>query len=582
MQRLSKLFGRTLREDPSEATIASHRLLLRAGFVRPLGSGIYSYLPLGWRTAQRVEQIIREEMDRIGCQELQMPVVHPSDLWERTGRFESVGPEMVRFKDRADRDMVLAFTHEEVATDLATWFTSSYRQLPFSIYQFQTKFRDEPRPRGGLLRVREFTMKDAYSFHADVESFDADYQRFLTAYTRAFRRCGVEPLVVQSDAGAMAGSQAHEFHSVTDAGEDTIVACPDGDYAANLEVAVSQEQVLDHGAPRPHQLVATPGQETIEAVASFLDVPTHQTLKAVLYRTPEGIAFVAIRGDLDVNEAKLRSLLGVAELRLAADQEVEDAGLVAGYASPIGLEGTVTTVADDSVTRATNLVAGANRPGHHLTDVNYPRDFRADHVGDIASVRAGDPCPVCGTPLELLTGIELGNTFKLGTFYSEKLGARYLGEDGVERAIVMGSYGIGVGRLLAAVIERHHDDQGMQWPINVAPYDVHIVQLGVDRIAEAAESLATDIESAGLTVLLDDRDESAGVKFNDADLLGMPIRLTVSKRSLANDAAELKLRTRDEREQIPLGNVAARVLEERAALVAGLDPDRPVGLAVPE
>ncbi len=582
MQRLSKLFGRTLREDPSDATIASHRLLLRAGFVRPLGSGIYSYLPLGWRTAQRVEQIIREEMDRIGGQELQMPVVHPSDLWERTGRFESVGPEMVRFKDRADRDMVLAFTHEEVATDLVAWFASSYRQLPFSIYQFQTKFRDEPRPRGGLLRVREFTMKDAYSFHADAESLDDSYQQFLTAYTRAFRRCGVEPVIVQSDAGAMAGSQAHEFHSITDSGEDTIVACPTGDYAANLEVAVSDKQVFDHGAPRPHKIVDTPGQETIEAVANFLNVPTHQTLKAVFYRTPEAIAFVAIRGDLDLNEAKLRSLLGVAELRLAADQEVQDAGLVVGYASPIGLEGTVTTVADDSVTHATNLVAGANRPGQHLINVNYPRDFQADHVGDIASVRAGDPCPVCGTPLELRTGIELGNTFKLGTFYSDKLGARYLGEDGVERAIVMGSYGIGVGRLIAAVVERHHDDQGMRWPINVAPYDVHIVQLGADRIAAAAESVAVDLESAGLTVLLDDRDESAGVKFNDADLLGIPIRLTVSKRSLANDSAELKLRTQDEREQIPLSAVTQRMLEERDALVAGLDPDRPVGQAFPE
>ena len=580
MQHMSNLFARTLREDPAEASIASHRLLLRAGFMRPLGTGIYSLLPLGWRTARKVEQTIREEMDRLGGQELQMPVVQPSDLWERTGRFQSVGAEMVRFKDRADRDMVLAITHEELATDLAGTLVSSYRQLPFVFYQFQTKFRDEPRPRGGLIRVREFTMKDAYSFDADQAGLDAIYDRFVEAYVRVFRRCGIEPMVVESDASAMSGSQAHEFHCVTDIGEDTIVVCPSGDYAANIDVASGQHRMFDHGAPRALEKVATPGQETIEAVAAFLGVETHQTLKAVFYWTGSGIAFVAIRGDLDVNESKLRRLLDVPEIRLAADQELADSGLVAGYASPIDLENVVVVV-DDSVEPAANLVAGANKPGYHLMNVNYPRDFSANLSGDIASVRAGDPCPVCGDRLELHNGIEIGNTFKLGTFYSSKLDATYLGDDGAEHPIVMGSYGIGIGRLVAAIVERHFDDMGITWPASVAPYDVHIVRLGEDAVAQAATELAADLEASGLAVLLDDRDESAGVKFNDADLIGIPIRLTVSRRSLANDAIEFKLRRGDEREQVPRAEVVARVLREHTALLLAVSPEHPVGRAIP-
>jgi prolyl-tRNA synthetase len=580
MQHMSNLFARTLREDPAEASITSHRLLLRAGFMRPLGAGIYSLLPLGWRTARKVEQIIREEMDRLGGQELQMPVVQPSDLWERTGRFQSVGAEMVRFQDRAGRDMVLAITHEEVATSLAGGLVSSYRQLPFIFYQFQTKFRDEPRPRGGLIRVREFTMKDAYSFDADQAGLDAVYDRFVEAYVRVFRRCGIEPLVVQSDAGAMSGSQAHEFHCVTGIGEDTIAVCHSGDYAANLDVASGRPRVFDHGAPSGLEKVATPGQETIEAVAAFLGVETHQTLKAVFYWTGSGIAFVAIRGDLDVNESKLRRLLDVPDIRLAADQELADAGLVAGYASPIDLENVIVVV-DDSVEPASNLVAGANEPGYHLINVNYPRDFSADLSGDIASVRAGDPCPVCGEPLELRNGIEIGNTFKLGTFYSAKLDANYLGDDGAEHPIVMGSYGIGIGRLVAAIVERHFDDMGISWPASVAPYDVHIVRLGEDAVAQAASELAADLEAGGLAVLLDDRDESAGVKFNDADLIGIPIRLTVSRRSLANDAIEFKLRRGDERQQVPRAEVVARVLRERAALLQAVSPEHPVGRAIP-
>ena len=581
MQRVSQMFGRTLREDPSEASLPSHRLLLRAGCVRPLGSGIYSMLPLGWRVARRVEQIVREEMNRIGSQELQMPVVQPSDLWERTGRFTSIGIELVRFKDRGDRDLVLAFTHEEVVADLAAWHVSSYRQLPLSVYQFQTKFRDEPRPRGGLIRVREFTMKDAYTLDPDEASLDATYDRFLEAYTRCFRRCGIEPAVAQSDVGAMGGSLAHEFHAVIPGGEDTIATCPTGDYAANLEIAASQKPVYDHGAPRPLRKVSTPGQETIEAVAGYLDVPTHQTLKAVFYWTGSGIAFVAIRGDLDVNEAKLRRLLQASQLRLAADQEVVAAGLVAGYASPIGAPEGVTVVVDDSVEHASNLVAGANEAGFHMTDVNYPRDFKADLSGDIATVRGGDACPVCATPLDLHNGVEIGNTFKLGTFYGEKLGATYLGTDGRQHPIVMGSYGIGVGRLVAAIVERHYDDLGIIWPVSVAPYDVHVVQLGGGSIAAAAETVCAELEAVGLAVLLDDREESAGVKFNDADLIGIPIRLTVSARSLAKDAIELKMRDDPERLLVARDAVAQRVVQEREARLAALTPDAPIGPAYP-
>ena len=377
MQRMSLLFGRTLREDPSDATVASHRLMVRGAFMRPLGAGIFSYLPLGWRTLRRIEQVVREEMDAIGCQELLMPVVHPSTLWERTGRFGSLGPELVRFKDRADRNMVLALTHEEIALDLAARLVGSYRQLPASVYHFQTKFRDEPRPRGGLLRTREFTMKDAYTFDPSPESLDKTYRHFVTAYVRAFRRCGIEPLVVESDAGAMGGSDADEFHALTSAGEDTIVVCPTGDYGANQEVATTRPPAPDNAELLPMEKVETPGQETIAAVAGYLGIPTRRTLKAVFYWTGDQIAFVAIRGDLDVNEAKLRRALGAPDIRLAADQELTAAGLVPGYASPVGLE-QVIVVVDRSVECAANLVAGANMPGVHLLNVNFPRDFTAD------------------------------------------------------------------------------------------------------------------------------------------------------------------------------------------------------------
>ena len=473
--------------------------------------------------------------------------------------------------------MVLALTHEEIALDLAARVVGSYRQLPVSVYHFQTKFRDEPRPRGGLLRTREFTMKDAYTFDPSPESLDATYRQFVTAYVRAFRRCGIEPLVVESDAGAMGGSDADEFHALTSAGEDTIVVCPACDYGANQEVATTRPPEPDDAEPLPMERVETPGQETIAAVAGYLGIPTQRTLKAVFYWTGDQIAFVAIRGDLDVNEAKLRRALGAPDIRLAADQELTAAGLVPGYASPVGLE-QVQVVVDRSVERAANLVAGANMPGVHLMNVNFPRDFAADLVEDIADVAAGDPCPKCGAALELRTGIEIGNTFKFGAYYSDKLDAMYLSEGGSPQPIVMGSYGIGITRLAAAVVELHHDEDGIIWPASVAPYDVHLVQLGqADEVTQAAERLAHELEAAGLTVLVDDRDESAGVKFNDADLLGMPIRCTVSRRTVRADAVEIKLRHQDAREQVASAEAVARVVAEHDALLAALSPDAPLG-----
>ena len=418
-------------------------------------------------------------------------------------------------------------------------------------------------------------MKDAYSFDTDLESQEATYQDFMEAYLRSFRRCGIEPAIVESDAGAMQGSGAHEFHCLTEAGEDTLVVSPSGRYAANIEIATAQKPLFDHGEPQPVEKVATPGQETIDDVAAYLGVETHQTLKAVFYWTGDALAFVAIRGDLQVNEAKLRSLLQAPDLRLAADQELEAAGLVAGYASPVGLSN-VTVVVDDSVESATNLVAGANEPGYHLVNVNFPRDFQADLRGDIAQVQSGDRSIEHDEPLELMTGIEIGNTFKLGTFYSDKLDAQYLGADGRRHPFVMGSYGIGVGRLAASVVERYHDANGIIWPVSVAPYDVHIVQLGTGDVAADAERLAGELEAEGLSVLLDDRGDSAGVKFNDADLIGLPFRCTVSRRTLAASAVEFKPRAAADRQSIPRNQIVNTVLQARAAALAALTPDAPV------
>jgi prolyl-tRNA synthetase len=546
--RLSHLFFATLRDDPSEAEMPSHRLLLRAGYVRQLGAGIYSLLPLGFRVNKRVEQVIREELNAIGGQEMEMPVVHPADLWRETGRYDAIGPEMARFKDRGERDMVLAMTHEEVVADLLRDIVRSYRQLPMIVYHFQTKFRDEPRSRGGLIRVREFVMKDSYSCDRDDAGLDKAYWAHHAAYTRIFERLSLKAIPVSSDVGMMGGSLAHEFMFLNPAGEDVLVLCDACGYAANRQVAPST--TTDPGAEDllPMEEVHTPDATTIEALAEFLGVPTSRTAKAFFVVAGDGRFIVAIvRGDHDVNETKLvNAVKAQGGIRPAQVEEILERGMQAGYGSPIGARDAVVVV-DSLVARSPNLVAGANKPGYHIKNTNLGRDYQADVVADISSVREGDACPNCGEQVILRNGIEIGNIFKLGTKYTKALGAEYLGEDGERHPIVMGSYGIGLGRNVACVVEAHHDEKGIVWPAEVAPYPAHLVALGANkdpRVSEVAERLYATAAACGdaSQILYDDRDESPGVKFADADLLGMPWILTVSPRSLEAGGVEVKNR----------------------------------------
>ena len=561
--RLSKLFFTSLRDNPAEAEMASHRLLVRAGYIRQLGAGIYSLLPLGFRVSQRIEQIIREEMNAIGGQEMEMPVVHPADLWRESGRYAKIGPEMVRFKDRSGRDMVLAMTHEEVVTDLLRDLVKSYRQLPAIVYHFQTKFRDEPRARGGLIRVREFVMKDSYTLDPDEAALDVSYQAHYHAYEKIFDRLGLETVVVGADVGIMGGSLAHEFMALNDAGEDTLVICDACGYASNQQIAVVAKPDPPSEEARPTEEVATPEAPTIAALAALLGVGEDRTAKATFFVTGDGRLLTAIvRGDFEVNETKLSNAVkAIGGLRPAHAEEIAAAGMVPGYASPIGATGT-TVVVDDLVARSPNLVAGANRHGYHLLNVNVGRDFTPDLVVDITNARAGDACPNCGSPVALRQGIEVGNIFKLGTDFTEKLGATYLAEDGSRRLIVMGSYGIGLGRAMACIVEAHHDEKGIAWPAAVAPYPAHLVTLSASRdpaVGEAAEGLYGRLTDAGVEVLYDDRDESPGVKLTDAELLGMPLIVTISPRSLAAGGAEVTDRASGERSVRPIAEVEAEL-----------------------
>jgi prolyl-tRNA synthetase len=568
--RLSNLFFTTLRDDPSEAEMPSHRLLLRAGYVRQLGAGIYSLLPLGFRVNKRVEQVIREELNAIGGQEMEMPVVHPADLWRETGRYDAIGPEMARFKDRADRDMVLAMTHEEVVADLLSDIVRSYRQLPFIVYHFQTKFRDEPRARGGLIRVREFVMKDSYTCDRDEAGLDVGYWAHHRAYTRIFERLGLKAIPVSSDVGMMGGSMAHEFMVLNPAGEDVLVLCEACGYAANRQIAPT---TAPDPAPEdllPVEEVETPDTTTIDSLAAFLGVPSSRTAKATFFVTGAGQFVVAIvRGDYDVNETKLvNAIEAVGGLRPAQVEEIRERGMEAGYGSPIGARDALVVV-DDLAARSPNLVAGANKAGFHLRNVNVPRDFTPDVITDIANVREGDACPNGDGTVILRNGIEVGNIFKLGTKYTKALGAEYLGEDGERHPIVMGSYGIGLGRNVACIVEDHHDERGITWPAEVAPYPAHLVALGANKnpeITEIAERLHQLAADAGPRheILYDDRDESPGVKFADADLLGMPWILTVSPRSLEAGGIEVKNRA--------TGEKVVRPIEDVEAFLAGRNP----------
>jgi prolyl-tRNA synthetase len=535
---------------------------------RFLGAGQYSYLPLGWRVARKIEAILREEMDAIGAQEMKMPILHPAELWKATGRWESAGPALMSLTDRGDREYALAMTHEEVVAELARQEIQSYRDLPKAVYHIQTKVRDEPRPRGGLLRVREFRMKDAYSLDADAEGLEAFYPRVIAAYERVFARCGLDPISVEADTGMMGGADSHEFMLSHPSGEDTFIRCDACDYAANAERAEFRLPEVESEPLEEPVEVATPGCETIADVAEFVGVPTRKTLKAVFYSGEDGeLVLVMIRGDLEVNETKLRNLLNGATLEPALWDDVEAVGAEPGYGSPVGLrvreslEDTgVLVVADRSIEAGSNFLAGANRHGYHLVGVNYPRDFSVTILDDIAQAKGGQLCPECGGPLAAESAIELGHCFKLGTHYAESVGATYLDASGSEHPIVMGSYGIGVGRLLAAVIEMHHDDYGIIWPPALAPFDVHLLTLGTDQEPlERAESFCAQLEAAGLEVLFDDREESAGVKFTDADLIGCPVRGTVSRRSLGKGGVELKARWGDDRHVVKPGHLVEQV-----------------------
>jgi prolyl-tRNA synthetase len=559
--RLSTLFFASLRDDPAEAEMPSHRLLVRAGYVRQLSSGIYSLLPLGKRVNDRVEQVIREEIDAIGGQEMEMPVVHPAEIWKQSGRYFKIGPELVRFKDRADREMVLAMTHEEVVALLLRDIVRSYRQLPLIVYHFQTKFRDEPRSRGGLIRVREFVMKDSYSCDRDWDGLDRNYRLHYGAYQRIFERLGLEAIVVGADVGIMGGTEADEFMVLNEFGEDTLVLCDTGDYAANRQIAAVGKPDPAAEEPLPSEDVETPDATTIEALARFLGVPESRTAKAAFFVTGDGRFVVAIvRGDYDVEETKLgNAVKAVGGLRPAHVEEIKARGMEPGYGSPIGARDSVVVV-DELVLRSPNLVAGANRVGWHVRNVNVPRDYEPDIVADIVSAREGDPCPRCGSPLKLRNGIEVGNIFKLGTGFAESLGASYLGEDGVEHPIVMGSYGIGLGRNVACIVEAHHDAKGIIWPAEVTPYPAHLVSIGVNkepRVEEIARGLHDAAKAAGRELLWDDRDESPGVKFTDAELLGMPWIVTLSPRSLAAGGAEVTDRATGERAIRSLADVEA-------------------------
>jgi prolyl-tRNA synthetase len=565
--RLSHLFFATLRDDPADAEMPSHRLLLRAGYVRQLGSGIYSLLPLGKRVNDRVEQIVREEQDRIGGQEMEMPVVHPADVWRGSGRYDAIGQELTRFKDRNGRDMVLAMTHEEVVGILLADIVRSWRQLPMMVYHFQTKWRDEPRSRGGLIRVREFVMKDAYSCDRDSAGLDASYQAQYEAYTRTFERLGLQTVAVSSDVGIMGGHQAHEFMVLNPAGEDELVLCQSCDYAANRQVAVIPHAAPPEEAPLPMEEVATPGTTTIATLADFLGIGPERTAKASFFVSGDGRLITAIvRGDHEINETKLANAVkAVRELRPATVEEIRAAGMEPGYGSPIGGHDT-TVVVDELVAKSPNLVAGAYKVGFHFRNVNVGRDFTPDLVVDLTNAREGDPCPNGDGTVILRNGIEVGNIFKLGTRFSDAAGATYLGEDGQEHPIVMGSYGIGVGRNVACVVEAHHDEKGIVWPDEVAPYAAHLVTLGAakdPRVTEVAERLHDVAQGAGYwrDILYDDRDDSPGVKFTDAELLGMPWILTVSPRSLAAGGVEVTRRA--------TGEKSIRSVEEVEALIRG-------------
>ncbi len=556
--KLSKYFYVTLRETPSDATMPSHIFLMRGGYIKPVSTGIYSMMPIGYRVIQKITNIVREEMNKIGGIEVDLPVVQTADLWSESGRYQAIGEELLRFKDRNNHNMVLAMTHEEAMTDMARYVLNSYKQLPFMLYQFKTKYRDEARARGGLIRVREFLMKDAYSFHSSQEDLDKHYQEEYDAYLRIYRRVGIEPVVVQSDTGIMGGKIAHEFMLDTPNGEDYLILCKKCGYQANREIAKFTRETYKGDANAMPEKVETPHCPSIEELSAFLKIDPKSTAKCVFFDFEGKLITVMVPGNLDVSEIKLHNLLKAKELYPADDALIRQCGMVPGFASPIGAHDT-RIIVDEALADACDLVMGANEENYHLMHCTPKRDFPAFEVADIAEAQGGCKCPNCGEELSETRGIELGNIFKLGTKFSESMGAKYLTAEKTTAPAIMGCYGIGIGRLMASVVENSHDDFGPIWPKSIAPFQVEIVPIGKEpELVELAEKFEAELEANGIDVLVDDRDERPGVKFKDADLWGSPVRIAIGKKGLANGEVEWKFRNEKEFTMVKVEDVVAK------------------------
>jgi prolyl-tRNA synthetase len=563
--RWTQTFIHTLRQDPSDAEVVSHRLMTRAGLISKVAAGIYNYLPLGWRSLTKLQVIIREEMERAGSAELVMPAIQPAELWQESGRWFEYGPELLRMNDRHERDFCFGPTHEEVITDMVRRSITSYRQLPVNLFQIQTKFRDEIRPRFGLMRGREFIMKDAYTFHADAEDLDTAYRAMEQAYCRVFERCGLGYTKVEADTGNIGGSESHEFMVLAGTGEDAILSCPACQYGANIEkaeagpVEPAPEWPLE--PPDQPEPVSTPEMRSVEEVAEFLGISPAHLIKTLIFETDEDYVAVLIRGDLEVNEVKLKNELGCTHLQLASEAKIEEVtGGPQGFSGPVGLTG-LRIVSDPSVMELKVAATGANTADTHLVGVVPGRDFQPSSVAELRLAAAGDPCPSCGKELIEKRGIEVGHIFKLGTKYSDKMGCRFQDADGNDQPMIMGCYGLGVGRTVAAAVEQNHDDKGIIWPLPLAPYEVVLVVLNADKpeVVEAAEGLYDQLTEAGIDVLYDDRPERPGVKFNDMDLIGFPVRVVLGGRGLDAGEVELSLRRDGEKRPTPIADMVPAV-----------------------
>lgn len=559
----SRLYSPTLREIPADAVVVSHQYMLKAGMMRKISNGLYAFLPLAWRSIRKIEDIIREEMAKIGCQEIMMPIVQPAELWQETGRWAVFGPEMFKLKDRHDHEYCLGPTHEELITALTRMDTSSYKQLPVSLFQIQNKYRDEKRPRFGLMRSREFIMKDAYTFDADEEGLDKQYKLMYDAYTRIFTRCGLHFRPVIADTGAIGGSGSHEFEVIADAGEADIVYCTSCDFAANVE-AVQPKVVSQHiHNDKEKELVSTPGQHTISMVCEYLHAPVSQSIKAVVYKLDDKVVLAMVRGDHEVNEVRLQNIYHAVNVGMASDEDLKACGLTAGYISPIGLKTSdkFDIVVDASVMEMEDACCGGNQKDMHYIHVNPKRDFPNVRVDTIRLIDTHDVCPVCGGHIEMKKGIEVGQVFKLGTKYSEALGCNFLDQNGKSHPMVMGCYGIGVTRTVAASVEQNHDEDGIIWPINIAPYEAVIVPFNTkdEEVMKVAKELYEALNTSRDEIVLDDRKGRAGPKFKDADLIGYPVRVTIGKKLKENGTVEIKIRRTGEVIEVPFAEAAEKV-----------------------